>query len=140
LNLIILTHTEYKTIESINNHIKNNFPNGFHIHTPAGATPKDGPSAGCAFAIAFVSLILNKPFNHQVAMTGEIDLNSNVCKIGGLEYKLVGAKQAGITKVLISKENEKDIEEIEKDYPDLFDSNFKYELITNLEDAVKYSF
>jgi len=136
----ICSNTEFNTIELINAHIKKNFPNGFHIHTPAGATPKDGPSAGCAFSIAFISLILSKPFNHQIAMTGEIDLNSNVTKIGGLEYKLVGAKQAGITKVLVSKENEKDIEEIEKDYPDLFDTKFTYELITNLDDAVKYSF
>ena len=73
-------------------------------------------------------------------MTGEIDLNSNVTKIGGLEYKLVGAKQAGITTVLISKENNIDIEEIKKDYPDLFDNNFKYILISNLEDAVNHSF
>jgi ATP-dependent Lon protease len=136
----ICSNTEFNTIELINAHIKKNFPSGFHIHTPAGATPKDGPSAGCAFAIAFVSLILSKPFNHKVAMTGEIDLNSNVTKIGGLEYKLVGAKQAGITQVLVSKENEKDIEEIKKDYPDLFDSNFKYVLISNLDDAVKSSF
>lgn len=136
----ICTHTEYNTIDLINTHIKKSFPNGFHIHTPAGATPKDGPSAGCAFAIAFISLILSKPFNHKVAMTGEIDLNSNVTKIGGLEYKLVGAKQAGITTVLVSKENDKDIDEIEKDYPDLFDDTFKYILISNLDDAITNSF
>jgi ATP-dependent Lon protease len=136
----ICSNSEFNSMELINGHIKKNFPNGFHIHTPAGATPKDGPSAGCAFAIAFISLILGKPFNHQVAMTGEIDLNSNATKIGGLEYKLVGAKQAGITKVLVPKENEKNIEEIEKDYPDLFDEKFTYELIINLDDAVKHSF
>jgi ATP-dependent Lon protease len=136
----ICSNSEFNTIELINSHIKKNFPNGFHIHTPAAATPKDGPSAGCAFAISFISLILDKPFNHQVAMTGEIDINSNVTKIGGLEYKLVGAKQAGIIKVLVSKENEKDIEDIEKDYPDLFDETFIYELITNLDDSVKHSF
>jgi len=136
----ICTNTEYNTIELINSHIKKNFPNGFHIHTPAGATPKDGPSAGCAFAIAFVSLILGKPFNNKVAMTGEIDLNSNVTKIGGLEYKLVGAKQAGVDTVLIPNENSVDLDEIIKDYPDMFDENFKYVLITNLNDAVKNCF
>ncbi len=136
----ICTQTEFNTIELINTHIKKNFPNGFHIHTPAGATPKDGPSAGCAFAIAFISLILSKPFNNKVAMTGEIDLNSNVTKIGGLEYKLVGAKQAGVNKVLVPIENSVDLDEIIKDYPDLFDENFKYVLVTNLNDAVQHSF
>jgi ATP-dependent Lon protease len=136
----ICLNTEFKTIELINTHVKKNFPNGFHIHTPAGATPKDGPSAGCAFTIGFISLILSKPFNHKVAMTGEIDLNSNVTKIGGLEYKLVGAKQAGITTVLVPKENELDIEEIKKDNIDLFNEEFKYILISNLDDAVKHCF
>ena len=133
-------NSEFNTIEKINTHIKQNFPNGFHIHTPAGGTPKDGPSAGCAFAIGFISLILNKSFNHKVAMTGEIDLNSNVTKIGGLEYKLVGAKQAGITTVLVPKENATDVEEIKKDYTDLFDDNFKYILISTLDQAVANSF
>ena len=73
-------------------------------------------------------------------MTGEIDLNSNVTKIGGLEYKLVGAKQAGITTVLVPKENTTDIEEIKKDYTDLFDDNFKYILISTLDQAVANSF
>jgi ATP-dependent Lon protease len=132
--------TEFDSIDKINLHIKKNFPNGFHIHTPAGGTPKDGPSAGCAFSIGFISLILNKPFNNQVAMTGEIDLNSNITKIGGLEYKLVGAKQAGIKTVLVPKENENDISEIIKDYNDLFDDNFKYIFISNLNDAVKLCF
>jgi len=136
----ICTHTEFNTIDLINTHIKKNFPNGFHIHTPAGATPKDGPSAGCAFAIAFVSLILAKPFNNKVAMTGEIDLNSNVTKIGGLEYKLIGAKQAGVNLVLVPSENSIDLDEIIKDYPDLFDENFKFVLVKNLNQAVKHSF
>lgn len=116
------------------------FPNGFHIHTPAGGTPKDGPSAGCAFAIAFISLILKKPFNHKVAMTGEIDLDGKVSKIGGLEYKLVGAKQAGITKVLIPYDNKSDLEEIKKNYIELFDDNFSYVFIKTLTEAIVLSF
>ena len=136
----LCTKTEFNTIEKINSHIKQNFPNGFHIHTPAGATPKDGPSAGCAFSIGFISLILNKPFNNQIAITGEIDLNSNITKIGGLEYKLVGAKQAGVKIVLIPKENENDIKEIIKDYNELFNNNFKFVLISSLNDAIKYCF
>jgi ATP-dependent Lon protease len=133
-------NTSFNSLEKINSHIKENFPNGFHIHTPAGATPKDGPSAGCAFSIGFISLILNKPFNNNVAMTGEIDLNLNITKIGGLEYKLVGAKQAGVTTVLVPKDNSTDIDQIKKDYYDLFDDNFKYIYISTLDDAVKFSF
>jgi len=133
-------YTFLNTLQKINSHIKDNFPNGFHIHTPAGATPKDGPSAGCAFSIAFISIILNKPFNNNVAMTGEIDLNLNITKIGGLEYKLVGAKQAGVKIVLIPKDNSCDIDQIKKDYYDLFDDNFKYIYISTLDDAVKFSF
>ena len=133
-------NSSYNTLEKINLHIKENFPNGFHIHTPSGATPKDGPSAGAAFSIGFISLILNKQFNNNVAMTGEIDLNSNITKIGGLEYKLVGAKQAGVKTVLIPKDNFNDIEQIKKDYYDLFDDNFKYIYISTLDDAIKYSF
>ena len=88
---------------------------GFHIHAPNGATPKDGPSAGCAFTTAFISRILDKPIDNKVAMTGEIDLLGNVTKIGGLEYKINGAKKAGITKILISKENEEDYKKIKKE-------------------------
>jgi endopeptidase La len=70
-----------------------NHPRGLHIHTPSGATPKDGPSAGCAFATAFISRILNKKIKNDVAMTGEIDLSGNVTAIGGLTHKLRGAKR-----------------------------------------------
>ena len=128
------------SIEQINDIIKSKFPNGFHIHTPAGGTPKDGPSAGCAFAIAFISIILDKPFKNTIAMTGEIDINGIVSKIGGLEYKLVGAKYAGVKTVLIPYENKTDLEEIKKDYIELFDETFNYILIKKLEDAVNNSF
>jgi len=73
-------------------------------------------------------------------MTGEIDINGIVSKIGGLEYKLVGAKYAGIKTVLIPYENKTDLEEIKKDYIELFDETFNYILINKLEDAVNNSF
>ena len=125
---------------NIQEHIKDKFANGFHIHTPEGATPKDGPSAGCAFTIAFLSIILDKPFNRHVAMTGEIDINFNVKKIGGLEYKLIGAQQAGITHVLIPKENEIDIVNIKSNFSNLFNKNFKYTFIETIDDVFKISF
>jgi ATP-dependent Lon protease len=136
----ISTIPEFNNYNNLTDYIKNNFPNGFHIHTPDTATPKDGPSAGCAFAIGFISIILNKKFNRYVAMTGEIDLNNNITKIGGLEYKLVGAKQAGIKLVLVPLENKNDIEKIKNDIPNLFDETFNYKLISILEQVTEYCF
>jgi endopeptidase La len=127
----------------IKDHIRDSFitkyPNGFHIHTPSGAVPKDGPSAGCAFATAFVSRMLNKKIRHDIAMTGEIELTGKVTKIGGLQYKLTGAKRAGVKLVLISKENEDDVEKIRKDYKDLFENNFDVKLVENLKDVLQYA-
>jgi len=74
---------------------------GFHIHAPCGATPKDGPSAGAAFTLAFISIILNKKINNEIGITGEIELTGKITKIGGLISKLQGAKLAGIKKVLV---------------------------------------
>lgn len=82
-----------------------------HVHAPDGATPKDGPSAGCAFTTAFVSLFTHKKINRHVAMTGEIDLTGKICKIGGLSAKLEGARRAGIKHVYVSQENQKDVNE-----------------------------
>jgi endopeptidase La len=115
-------------------------PNGFHIHTPSGAVTKDGPSAGCAFATAFVSRILNKKIRHDIAMTGEIELTGKVTKIGGLQYKLTGAKRAGVKLVLVSKENEEDVDKIRKDYKDLFESgDFEIILVDNLKEVLGYA-
>jgi ATP-dependent Lon protease len=136
INYINNNKSKYN-IDCIIDYIKKSYPYGFHVHTPAGATPKDGPSAGCAFTIAFISRILNLKFKKDVAMTGEIDLNNNITKIGGLEFKMIGAKQSGIKLVLVSSENDEDIIDIKKNYPDLFDENFNYKLINILDDAVK---
>jgi len=116
-------------------YLKNNL-HGFHIHTPSGAVPKDGPSGGGAFACAFVSQILNKKIKNDIAITGEIELTGKITKIGGLQYKLPGAKRAGIKIVLVSSENKDDIEEIRKDNPELFDGNFEVILVTNLKDVI----
>ena len=102
---------------NISDLIKNKFKNGFHIHAPSTSTPKDGPSAGCAFTSAFISRILGRKIKRNIAMTGEIDLTGNVTKIGGLNYKLLGSKKAGVTLVFIPKENEKDYKEIKKEKP-----------------------
>lgn len=84
----------------------------FHIHIPEGAVPKDGPSAGITMATAVLSAITGIPVKAKVAMTGEITLRGRVLPIGGLKEKLLAAKSAGITTVLVPKRNEKDVAEI----------------------------
>lgn len=83
-----------------------------HVHVPEGATPKDGPSAGTAMATAIVSVMTSIPVSKDIAMTGEVTLRGRVLPIGGLKEKLLAALRGGITKVLIPKENEKDLAEV----------------------------
>jgi endopeptidase La len=112
------------------------FANGFHIHVPDGGTPKDGPSAGCAFTTAFVSSLIGKPINREVAMTGEIELTGKISKIGGLDLKLQGAKRAGVKVVYICKENEEDYNKILKKSPELFETNFEVIIVSHIKDIV----
>ncbi len=86
----------------------------FHIHVPEGATPKDGPSAGVGMVTSIISAITDIPVNKNVAMTGEITLRGLVLQIGGLKEKLLAAHRAGIKKVLIPRENKKDLVEVPK--------------------------
>jgi len=83
-----------------------------HIHVPAGAIPKDGPSAGTAIATALISALINKPVNRDVAMTGEITLRGRVLPVGGLKEKALGALRAGIRTIIIPEKNKKDLTEI----------------------------
>ena len=83
-----------------------------HVHVPEGATPKDGPSAGTAMATAIVSVMTGIPVSKDIAMTGEVTLRGRVLPIGGLKEKLLAALRGGITKVLIPKENEKDLADV----------------------------
>jgi ATP-dependent Lon protease len=89
-----------------------------HIHVPAGAIPKDGPSAGIAIATALVSEMSDRPVRRDVAMTGEITLRGRVLPIGGLKEKVLGAHRAGIKTIIIPKGNEADIEDVPEDVRD----------------------
>ena len=129
---------KFPKIKDLNQHIKDNFPNGLHIHAPSTSTPKDGPSAGGAFCSAIISRVANVKIYNDIAMTGEIDLRGCITKIGGLNYKLQGAKKAGVKKVLIPKENEKDYKEIIENNKNLIDKNFKVYIIENIDQIMDH--
>ena len=94
--------------------VENNFFENIdvHIHVPAGAIPKDGPSAGIAMAIALISVLTNTPVCKDVAMTGEITIRGRVLPIGGLKEKSLGALRAGIRTIIVPEKNRKDLVEI----------------------------
>jgi len=107
----------------------------FHIHVPEGATPKDGPSAGVGMVTSIVSAITEIPIDKNIAMTGEITLRGIVLPIGGLKEKLLAAHRAGIKKVLIPFENQKDLIEI----PEVIRKNIEIICVKNVEEVLKHA-
>jgi ATP-dependent Lon protease len=91
------------------------FEREIHIHVPAGAVPKEGPSAGVTMATALISALSGRAVRHDIAMTGEITLRGRVLPIGGLKEKILGAVRAGITRIVIPKDNEPDLEDLTPD-------------------------
>ena len=114
-------------------------PKGIHIHCPDGAVPKDGPSAGTALTVAIYSMLTERKIRHDIAITGEINLQGRVTAIGGLDNKLEGAKKAGVKFVLYPKENEKDIIQIKERSPNLIDDSLQVCAIETIEEALFYS-
>ena len=95
--------------------------NDIHVHIPEGATPKDGPSAGIALVLAITSCLTRNPINRLVAMTGEITLSGRVLPIGGLKEKMIAALRNNVEKIIIPKDNVKDLDEIDKNIKDKFE-------------------
>jgi ATP-dependent Lon protease len=102
------------------------YPNGLQIHALDASTPKEGPSAGCAFTLGFMSVMLNLKIKNDVAMTGEIDLNGKVKAIGGLKYKIQGGFKSGVNTIFVPLENERDIKKIVNDYEEIFEDTKIY--------------
>ena len=105
----------------------------YHIHVPAGAIPKDGPSAGVAMFTSLVSLLLGKPTRPDVAMTGEITLRGLVLPVGGLKEKILAAKQAGIKTVILPARNKKDIPEVPKEAK----KGLKFQFVKNTNEVLR---
>ncbi len=106
-----------------------------HIHLPEGAVPKDGPSAGITMALAVLSALTNIPVRNNVAMTGEITLRGRVLAVGGVKEKLLAAHRAGITKVLLPKECEADLEEI----PENIKSEMEFVLVEHMDQVLEHA-
>ncbi|HHS49540.1 MAG TPA: endopeptidase La [candidate division Zixibacteria bacterium] len=104
-----------------------------HLHVPAGAIPKDGPSAGIAMATCLASLMLDRPMRPKTAMTGEITLRGEVLPIGGLKEKALGANRAEITRVIVPRRNEKDLEEL----PPEIAKTMKFVFADTMDDVLK---
>ena len=113
------------------------YPGGLHIHTPEAATPKDGPSAGVAFTLAFLSVMLGLKIKNNIALTGEIDLHGNVTKIGGVKYKVQGAFKANVNIAYLPKENEEDYDKLKKEMPEIFDDEHSCKFIEHVLDVAK---
>ena len=110
--------------------------NDIHIHVPEGAVPKDGPSAGVTMSTAIISALTKKPVRREVGMTGEITLTGLVLPIGGLKEKSIAARRSGLKKIIIPKENERDLDDI----PEIVKKNLEIVYASTIDDVLKEAF
>jgi len=106
-----------------------------HIHVPAGAVPKDGPSAGVTIATALTSLLTGRPVRHDIAMTGEITLRGKVLPVGGIKDKVLGARRAGIHTVILPKRNEKDLEDV----PEAIRQSMRFIFVDSIDQVIEHA-
>lgn len=131
-----IAYTYVRSIAAEYGVAKDYFENhNFHLHIPAGAVPKDGPSAGITMATAMLSAFAQKPVDNLIAMTGEINLRGKVMPIGGLKEKLLAANMAGMKRVLIPTENEKDLMELS----DEIIGDMEVLPVASLKEVLKYA-
>jgi ATP-dependent Lon protease len=104
-----------------------------HIHFPAGAIPKDGPSAGIAVTLAIASVLSRRPVRRDLAMTGEVTLRGKALEIGGVKEKVLAAYRAGLREVILPKSNDKDL----RDVPDEVRANMKFSFVTTMDDVIR---
>ena len=104
-----------------------------HLHLPAGATPKDGPSAGITMALALYSLATDNKIKNGLAMTGELSLTGRVLPVGGIKEKVLAAKRAGVKEIILPKENEKDLKEV----PERHRKGLKFYPVEHFDEVLK---
>jgi ATP-dependent Lon protease len=104
-----------------------------HIHVPAGAVPKDGPSAGITMLTSLASIFTQRKVKQNLAMTGEITLRGKVLPVGGIKEKILAAKRSGIKEIILSEKNKRDIDEIEKHYI----KGLKFHFVANVAEVLK---
>jgi len=123
----IIIHTNINAIE------KDFFDNvDIHVHVPADAIPKDGPSTGIAIATAIVSALTGRPVKKEIAMTGEVTLSGLVLPVGGIREKVLAARREGIKRVILPARNRLDVKEIPRDLV----KGIRFSFIENIEEAV----
>jgi ATP-dependent Lon protease len=106
-----------------------------HIHIPSGATPKDGPSAGVTIVTCLTSLLTDRPVKHHIAMTGEITLRGKVMPVGGIREKVVAARRAGITTVILPKLNKNDLDDV----PDYVKESLHFIFVDHIDDVLRHA-